>query len=104
VEPVFEPVARCGVAYMSRSRLEARGVASQEAGEIAETSGDPVPSSPRRRGSGDVDSGERATPVRKAKARTLDSRHRGNDEQQPGETRPKRNNTHNSARKTNEPA
>ena len=56
VEPVFEPVARCGVAYMSRSRLEPRGVASGEVAEVAETSC------------------ERATPSGKQKPRRCDAR------------------------------
>jgi hypothetical protein len=107
VEPVFEPVERCGVAYMSRSRLEPRGVVSGEAAEIADIAdiAEPAPSSSRRRGSSDVDPGGRATPVRKAKANALDSRLRGNDEQKPsGQTQSKRSNTRKTVSKTTEPA
>ena len=77
VEPVFEPVARCGVAYMSRSRLEPRGVARD--GEMASSASVPSASSPRRRGSTGVEPRSEPAPKKRSNATSLDPRLRGDD-------------------------
>jgi hypothetical protein len=86
VEPVFETVERCGVAYMSRSRLEPRG---------DEVPAGPMPSSPRRRGSTLPDATGNDSPI---EARLAPS----NDEQPPLPAKPSRK--RNTTRKTSEPA
>ena len=86
VEPVFEPVARCGVAYMSRSRLEPRQSGVSEAVDASPSHGEP--SYPRRRGSTHPDT---AKPV------SMNSRLGGNDGTKQSRKR-------HATRKTSEPA
>ena len=106
VEPVFEPVERCGVAYMSRSRLEPRGVVSGEAGRSRRSrSRSPCRHPRRRRGSSDVDSGNAQPPSGKQKPRRWIYPAFAGIEQKPsGQTQSKRNNTRKTASKTTEPA